>query len=83
LIGQFHTYSDPDRDSRQHNISTVFIAKARGTPKAASDARGIGVFSRDALPALVFDHARIVQDYFSFRSANPEWVSPVSIKPRR
>ena len=30
LLGQFHTYSDPLRDTRQHNISTVFIAKAEG-----------------------------------------------------
>ena len=30
LLGQFHTYSDPLRDARQHNISTVFIAKAKG-----------------------------------------------------
>lgn len=82
LIGQFHTYSDPKRDKRQHNISTVFIAKAGGVPKAASDARKIGVFSHHDLPKpLVFDHDRILQDYFSFRSRNPEWVPVVNGKP--
>ena len=39
LLCQFHTYSDPSRDTRQHNISTVFIAKADGIPKAGSDAK--------------------------------------------
>ena len=82
LIGQFHTYSDPKRDKRQHNISTVFIAKTGGVPKAASDARKIGVFSHQDLPKpLVFDHERILQDYFSFRSRNPEWVPVVDGKP--
>ena len=31
---QLHTYSDPDRDPRQHTITTVFIAKGEGNPKA-------------------------------------------------
>src|SRR5271157_3288177 len=38
LLGQFHTYSDPQRDPRQHNLSTVFVARADGTPQAADDA---------------------------------------------
>lgn len=67
LIGQFHTYSDPGRDSRQHNISTVFVARASGIPKAASDAREVGIFSsKDSLPIpLAFDHGQILEDYFS------------------
>ena len=67
LIGQFHTYSDPGRDSRQHTISTVFLARSDGIPKAASDASEVGVFaSQDSLPApLVFDHGKILDDYFS------------------
>jgi 8-oxo-dGTP diphosphatase len=28
LLGQFNNYSDPDRDFRKHNISTVFIEQA-------------------------------------------------------
>ena len=65
LLCQFHTYSDPSRDTRQHNISTVFIAKADGIPKAGSDAKQAQVFI--ALPQpLVFDHAKILEDYFQW-----------------
>ena len=72
LLGQFHTYSDPARDTRQHNISTVFVARAQGEPQAASDARDLGVFSRESLPnPLAFDHAQILNDYFSSRDRGP------------
>ncbi len=64
LVRQFHTYSDPNRDPRQHTASTVFIATAEGTPVAADDAAQARIFTRDNLPPLVFDHARIVADYF-------------------
>ena len=64
LVRQFHTYSDPDRDPRQHTASTVFIATAEGTPVAADDAAQARIFTRDNLPPLVFDHARIIADYF-------------------
>ena len=65
LISQFGAYSDPNRDPRQHNISVVFKAKATGQPKAADDAKEIGVFDRDSLPDdLAFDHGKILQDYF-------------------
>ena len=67
LVRQFHTYSDPDRDPRQHTASTVFIARAEGTPAGADDALQAGIFHRDNLPPLVFDHARIIEDYFSRR----------------
>ena len=68
LIRQFHTYSDPWRDSRHHTITTVYIAAAEGTPRAADDAATIGVFTGDTLPSpLAFDHATILDDYFSKR----------------
>src|SRR4030067_959434 len=38
LLGQFHTYSDPQRDPRQHTITTVFVAQGLDTPQAATDA---------------------------------------------
>ncbi len=64
LVRQFHTYSDPRRDPRHHTLSTVYIARARGRPQAASDARRAGLFSVDNLPRpLAFDHARILEDY--------------------
>ncbi len=61
-------YSDPARDSRQHNISTVFIAKGEGIPKAGDDAADIAVFPFEAIPLeLCFDHMRIIRDYLSIR----------------
>src|SRR5512136_648217 len=38
LVRQLHTYSDPNRDPRHHSISTVYVAKAKGLPKAEDDA---------------------------------------------
>ena len=68
LIRQFHVYSDPARDKRLHTVSTVFIAKAEGFPVAADDALTAGVFSRHNLPSpMAFDHAQILDDYFSGR----------------
>jgi len=67
LIRQFHTYSKPDRDPRHHTASTVFIASATGTPKGMDDAIQARVFKQNNLPDCVFDHAAIVEDYFSGR----------------
>jgi len=69
LVEQFHTYSDPRRDRRQHNISTVYIARAiGGTLRAQDDAQEIGVFSEDDLPPeLAFDHELILKDYFLYK----------------
>ncbi|HNV46771.1 MAG TPA: NUDIX hydrolase [Spirochaetota bacterium] len=64
LVRQFHVYSDPARDPRQHTISTVFVARAQGEPAGADDALTARIFAIDALPApLVFDHAQILADY--------------------
>ena len=72
LLGQLHTYSDPRRDPRQHNITTVFVASGRGTPRAADDARSLSIFAPEALPEpLAFDHARILADYLKVR---PDWL---------
>ena len=66
LKGLLGVYSDPDRDPRGHTITTVFIAEAKGKPKAADDAVEIGLFDKDNLPEpIVFDHKKILQDYFS------------------
>ncbi len=68
LTGLLGVYSDPDRDPRQHTISTVFTATAQGEPRAGDDAARIGLFSRVELPdKLAFDHARILDDYFARR----------------
>jgi len=69
LIRQFHTYSDPSRDPRHHTISTIFIAKAEGTPIAADDAKEAMTFKDFyALPdEIAFDHRGILEDYFKKR----------------
>lgn len=72
LIQQFHSYSDPARDPRRHTISTVFIARAIGTPQAADDAKNAGVFTREEINfPLAFDHTQILGDYFRWRQAHP------------
>ncbi|SRR5581483_3665995 len=76
LIEQLHSYSDPKRDARGHTISTVFIAKASGTPKGADDAKNAAIFQETNLPApLVFDHAQILKDYFHYKKtgARPKY----------
>lgn len=69
LIEQFHTYSDPRRDPRQHNITTVYIARSTGgTLQAQDDAQEIGIFSEaDLPPQLAFDHDEILKDYFIYK----------------
>lgn len=65
LISQLGAYSEPDRDPRQHTISVVFRARAKGVPQAGDDAGGIGLFNRENLPEeLAFDHGQILSDYF-------------------
>jgi ADP-ribose pyrophosphatase YjhB (NUDIX family) len=72
LLGQFHAYSDPDRDPRQHTITTVYVARGRGAPQAADDARNLAIFAPEKLPeVLAFDHARILADYLKVRR---EWL---------
>jgi len=67
LKHQMHTYSEPDRDPRQHTISTVYIAEAEGTPVARDDAKNIGVFTEEEIDfPLAFDHRRILDDYFRY-----------------
>ena len=65
LTCQLHTYSSPNRDPRQHTISTVFIAKGRGLLKPRDDAKNAHVFTKDTLPEnIAFDHREILNDYF-------------------
>jgi len=63
-------YSDPARDSRQHTISTVYVATGKGTPRAGDDAAGIAVFKAAELPRpLCFDHEEIIADYLQRKAA--------------
>ncbi|MCS7227603.1 MAG: NUDIX hydrolase [Endomicrobia bacterium] len=71
-LRQFHTYSQPGRDPRFHTISTVYIADAYKMPKPSSDAKRVVVATKEEILAdkypLVFDHKKILMDYFSLLS---------------
>lgn len=64
-LRQFHTYSEPGRDPRQHTASTVFIGQSTGKPVGRDDAIEAQLFSMKKLPELVFDHEKILSDYYN------------------
>lgn len=71
-VVQFHTYSNPERDPRGHNVSVVYYAKATGVPVAADDAKQAIVVTADQAidpyygQKLCFDHKDIINDYLEF-----------------
>lgn len=68
LLEQFHVYSAPDRDPRQHTISIVLIATATGMPIAQDDAKSVEIFAPwEIPPVLCFDHGQILRDYLQYR----------------
>lgn len=68
-IKQLGTYSDPDRDPRFRTIGTVFIASAKGMPKAGDDAAALKVVKLEEINELefAFDHKIIIQDYIKYK----------------
>lgn len=66
---QLHTYSKPGRDPRFNTVTTVFTARAKGRPKAASDAANLRVLKpEEALKLnLAFDHKQVISDYLMVR----------------
>ncbi len=67
----FHCYSNPNRDTRLHAVSAIFLCRATGTPVAADDAARAGLFTLDTLPSpIVFDHGLILSDYAHFLRTN-------------
>lgn len=68
-VKQFHTYSNPERDPRFHTIGTVFIAKAKGKPKAGDDAAELKILKLDELQKIdfAFDHKKILEDYLKYK----------------
>ncbi len=73
LVKQFQAYSDPSRDPRHHTVTVVYIAKAIGIPKAADDAKRSGLFTKNKIPEpIVFDHEKILYDYFRYKNGEPE-----------
>lgn len=71
LISLLGVYSDPDRDTRMHTISTVFVARGEGRPRAADDAKALRLFHLNQLPdGLAFDHRYILDDYLAWKVAH-------------
>jgi len=68
-LRQMHTYSAPGRDPRFQTVTTVFVAKAEGGPKAASDAGDARIFRRNEWKNLdmAFDHREVLEDYLKFK----------------
>ncbi len=57
-------YSHPERDSRGHTVSLVYVAEAQGQPQAQDDAKDFMVCTLEQLPQLLaFDHGKILTDY--------------------
>jgi 8-oxo-dGTP diphosphatase len=69
-LQQFHTYSDPSRDPRFHTITTVFSARAEGSPRAGDDAAAVQVVPVGDLEGLqfAFDHLQVLRDWRARRS---------------
>lgn len=61
---QLRTYGDPGRDPRGHVVSVAHCVIVGGDSeeRAGDDASEARWFAIDALPALAFDHDRIVAD---------------------
>lgn len=57
-------YSDPSRDPRGHTVSVAYALRRTGGALAAgSDAADLDLVDPRDLPAMGFDHARIVQAF--------------------
>ena len=68
LIELLGIYSDPQRDSRGHTVSAVYIAQASGQAKAQDDAAKLQLCSATEAPGeLAFDHQQILDDYLRFK----------------
>ncbi len=59
-------YSDPRRDPRGHTVSVAYaLRRTGGEPGAGSDAAALDLVDPRDLPAMAFDHARIVRDFLA------------------
>lgn len=62
-------YSDPQRDVRAHKVSVVYVARLVDESGAAagSDARAAGWFPFYEYPSVIFDHDRMLQDWWRWK----------------
>jgi len=64
-------YSKPDRDPRGHTVSIVYVASIiddEKNIKAADDAAAFQIFKDPLRLELAFDHRKILEDYFFFKT---------------
>jgi 8-oxo-dGTP diphosphatase len=62
-LEQLHTFGEPDRDPRCRTISVEYLVRVSATkvkPQAADDAAEASWHALDRLPALAFDHDKIL-----------------------
>jgi 8-oxo-dGTP diphosphatase len=68
-VRQWCMFSQPGRDPRRHTAALVYTARARGTPRAADDAKGIRTLTLSELahhpPLFAFDHGDIIGAYMA------------------
>jgi len=65
-LKQFFTYGDKGRDPRGHTISVVyygFVSEKKTSEKAGDDAASLKWFNVNELPALAFDHHKIITQF--------------------
>jgi len=68
IVHLLGVYSSPLRDPRHHTISTVFVVKGQGTPKAQDDAASLSLYDPYSIPSdLAFDHRLILNDYLTWK----------------
>ena len=78
LLALLGIYSDPARDPRGRTVTAVYVAEARGEPKAMDDARALRIFPASALPTpLAFDHSTVLADYRVYRETGT--IAPLRI----
>ena len=81
-LEQLYTFGDVDRDPARRVITVAYFAlvDARGlAPAAGTDAGDVAWFDVAALPALAFDHRRIV-DYALTRLRHKTEYAPVAFQ---
>ena len=91
LIDILGVYSDPKRDPRGHNMSTVFIGKIsdinNGIIKAAAadDALELRWMDLEAIPEekFAFDHKSILMDYMKWKKSGGTFWSSKEIMAKK
>ena len=65
FLSQFKAFGDPGRDPRGRTITIVFYAYVDEDTEAVADddAADVDWFDFNSLPALAFDHARILEEF--------------------